>query len=171
MVYTRIAGMEDLPALRRLAISTYTDTFGEYYTPGELSQYLVETYSAEKLQAEFNEPGAVLYLAFDDDDKMIGFLRLRSNRWADEFPGTNQVELHQLYVHSSYRGAGVAKALVEEAIQYASKHGYHHIWLSVWENNFRAQKFYAKCGFLSFRKYSYMVGNEPQVDLLMSRNL
>ncbi|MBS1779931.1 MAG: GNAT family N-acetyltransferase [Bacteroidetes bacterium] len=170
MLSTWVGTIEDLQALQQLAITTYTDTFGEYYTPGELKEYLDDTYGSAKLQGEFAEPFSKPLLAFDDN-KLAGFLRLRKNQIVEKHVGADNLEIHQLYVHRNYHGAGVSMLLMEEAVKYAVEQGYSMIWLSVWEHNTRAQRFYSKCDFEVFDKYNYMAGNEPQVDLLMKRKL
>jgi len=170
MLSTRVGKIEDLQALQQLAITTYTDTFGEYYIPGELKEYLDDAYGSAKLQEEFAEPFSKLLLAFDDN-KLAGFLRLRKNQIVEKHLGADNLEIHQLYVHHDYHGAGVSTLLMKEAFRYGLKQGYKVIWLSVWEHNTRAQRFYSKCGFEVFDKHNYMAGNEPQVDLLMKRKL
>lgn len=170
MILIRAAIIEDLQALQQLAITTYTDTFCEYYTPGELKEYLDDTYGLAKLYEEFTEPSSKLFLAFDDN-KLAGFLRLRKNQIVEKHLGADNLEIHQLYVHRDYHGAGISMLLMREAFKYGLEQGYKVIWLSVWEHNTRAQRFYSKCGFEVFDKHNYIAGNEPQVDLLMKRKL
>lgn len=170
MMLIKAATIEDLQALRQLAITTYIDTFGEYYTPDELSKYLDDAYGSSKLYEEFAEPSSKLLLAFDDE-KLVGFLRLRKNQIVEKHLGAGNLEIHQLYVLRDHHGAGVSTLLMEEALKYALKQGYSLVWLSVWEHNIRAQRFYSKCGFEVFDKHNYIAGNEPQVDLLMKRNV
>ncbi|MBN9483703.1 MAG: hypothetical protein BGO70_08865 [Bacteroidetes bacterium 43-93] len=170
MILIRAATVEDMPALQQLAVLCYTDTFGEYYAPDELNKYLDDTYGSVKLHEEFAEPFSKMLLAFDDN-KLVGFMRLRKNLIANKLLGPNNLEIHQLYVHRYYHGAGVSTLLMEEAFKYALAQGYSSIWLSVWEHNTRAQRFYTKGGFKVFDRHNYMAGNEPQVDLLMSRKL
>jgi len=170
MILIRAAIIEDMQALQQIAVICYTDTFGEYYTPGELKEYLDDTYGSAKLQEEFAEPSSKLFLALDDG-KLVGFLRLRKNQIVEKHLGADNLEIHQLYVHRDYHGAGVSMLLMEEALKYALEQGYSLVWLSVWEHNARAQRFYSKCGFEAFHRHSYMAGNELQVDVWMKRKI
>jgi diamine N-acetyltransferase len=53
----------------------------------------------------------------------------------------------------------------------AKENGFDLIWLGVWEHNVRAQAFYKHMGFEKFSSHIFMVGNDPQTDFLMKKNL
>jgi len=170
MIRIRKAKIEEVPAVRELAIEVYNDTFAEHNTPENLEAFFKDTYDLEKFNKEFYEADAVLYVALDDL-KIIGFLRLRKSNEVDEYLGTNHLELQRLYIHSDYHGSAVSKMFMEEALAYAKKKKYEWIWLGVWEKNFRAQKFYSKWGFERFSEHIFQMGDDPQTDWLMKKKL
>ena len=45
------------------------------------------------------------------------------------------------------------------------------MWLGVWEYNPRAQRFYEKNGFRFVGKHTFLLGSDPQIDLLMQKDL
>ena len=45
------------------------------------------------------------------------------------------------------------------------------MWLGVWEYNPRAQRFYEKNGFRIVGSHVFVLGEDPQTDLLMQREL
>jgi len=45
------------------------------------------------------------------------------------------------------------------------------MWLGVWEYNPRAQRFYEKNGFQVCGKHTFLLGSDPQTDLLMQKQL
>ena len=49
--------------------------------------------------------------------------------------------------------------------------GYRKAWLGVWENNFRAIKFYRKYGFKKFGQHSFLLGKDLQTDYLLVMNV
>jgi diamine N-acetyltransferase len=50
-------------------------------------------------------------------------------------------------------------------LKYAADHAYEVVWLGVWEHNKKAQKFYAKYGFVnSGHTHDFPIGNTPQTD-------
>jgi ribosomal protein S18 acetylase RimI-like enzyme len=170
MIKLRKAKIEELAAVRELAIEVYTDTFAKDNTRENLEAFFRDSYSMDKFKAEFDEPNSVLVIALDDL-KIIGFLRLRQSKEADHYLGNNHVELHRLYIHRDYHGGPVSKMFMEEALKYAKEKKHDWIWLGVWEKNFRAQKFYTKWGFERFSEHIFQMGDDPQTDWLMKKRI
>jgi ribosomal protein S18 acetylase RimI-like enzyme len=170
MIRIRKAKIEEVSAVRELAIEVYTDTFADQNTEANLQAFFNESYNIEKFKAEFHEPDSALYVALDDL-KIIGFLRLRFSTEVEQQLGTNNVELHRLYIHRSYHGGSASRLLMDQALAYAKEKNVEWIWLGVWEKNFRAQKFYSKWGFERFGEHIFQMGDDPQTDWLMKRKL
>jgi diamine N-acetyltransferase len=170
MIKIRKATIEEVPAVRELAIEVYTDTFAEHNTRENLEAFFKDAYTLEKFEKEFHEPNTVLYVGLDDL-KIVGFLRLRQSHEVNNFLGNNHIELQRLYIHRDYHGSTVAKMFMEEALNYAKAKKHEWMWLGVWEKNFRAQKFYAKWGFERFSEHVFQMGDDPQTDWLMKRKL
>ncbi len=170
MIRIRKAKIEEVPAVRELAIEVYTDTFADQNTPANLQAFYRDSYNLPKFKSEFHEAGATLYLA-TDELKIIGFLRLRQSREVEKQLGLNTVELHRLYVHRDYHGTSASRLLMEKAMSYAMEKKFEWMWLGVWEKNFRAQKFYAKWGFERFGEHVFQMGDDPQTDWLLKKKL
>lgn len=170
MIRIRKAKIEEVPAVRELAIEVYTDTFADQNTPANLQAFYRDSYNLHKFKSEFHEADAALYLA-TDELKIIGFLRLRQSREVEKQLGRNTVELHRLYVHRDYHGTSASRLLMEKAIGYAKEKKFEWMWLGVWEKNFRAQKFYAKWGFERFGEHVFQMGDDPQTDWLLKKKL
>ncbi|MDQ2855211.1 MAG: GNAT family N-acetyltransferase, partial [Acidobacteriota bacterium] len=45
------------------------------------------------------------------------------------------------------------------------------LWLGVWEHNGRARAFYRKWKFVEFGEHIFQLGEDPQNDILMARDL
>jgi diamine N-acetyltransferase len=45
------------------------------------------------------------------------------------------------------------------------------VWLGVWEHNQRAIDFYTKWGFEKFGTHVFQLGDDPQTDWLMKKNV
>jgi ribosomal protein S18 acetylase RimI-like enzyme len=76
------------------------------------------------------------------------------------------LELHRLYVDKAVKGAGVAQALMEECLGWARAKGATALYLSVWENNARAQAFYKRYGFEHVGEHRFMVGRVADRDFI-----
>jgi ribosomal protein S18 acetylase RimI-like enzyme len=59
-------------------------------------------------------------------------------------------------------------AAVERAARARSA---RELWLGVWERNERARAFYRKCGFRPVGKQVFVVGDDPQTDDVMIKEL
>ena len=85
--------------------------------------------------------------------------------------GAAPIELHRLYVLESWHGSGVAAALLDAVMERAAAVGTDVLWLGVWERNPRAIRFYDKCGFREIGDQVFVLGTDPQRDLVMARSI
>jgi diamine N-acetyltransferase len=170
MIVVREPEIEDVQGLRFVAISSFTDAFEIHNTPENMKAYLEEAYNLEVLTKEFDEKGSKIFLACEDE-KIIGFVRLRESNEVKEILGDSTVELQRLYVLTEAHGKSIGKLLMESAMRYATEKNYEWIWLGVWERNFKAQEFYKKLGFEKFSEHTFWMGTDPQIDWLLKKKL
>jgi ribosomal protein S18 acetylase RimI-like enzyme len=67
--------------------------------------------------------------------------------------------------------AGSPQRMMDAVVDAARARGARTLWLGVWERNVRAQKFYRKCGFIEIGTQTFVLGRDPQTDLVMLRPL
>jgi ribosomal protein S18 acetylase RimI-like enzyme len=53
----------------------------------------------------------------------------------------------------------------------ARAHGHDVLWLGVWEHNARARAFYARWGFSEVGEMNFLLGSDPQRDLVLALKL
>ena len=102
-----------------------------------------------------------------DDSRIVGYVRL-SAPWlpeGDYEPGA--LQLSQLYVASNFHGAGVGDALLRWTIDTARDRGAHALYLTVWEENLRARRFYEKRGFAHVGDYAFQTGKQIDRDMIL----
>ena len=58
---------------------------------------------------------------------------------------------------------------MQAAIDEAQRRGHDTLWLGVWEHNPRARAFYRKWGFVEVGTHIFVLGSDPQTDILMQR--
>ncbi len=170
MIRIRKATLEEIPAVRELAIEVYSDTFAKDNSEKNMKAFFKENYSLEKFTKEYEEPGSTLFIALDNL-KIVGFLRLRENNEVADRLGNNTLEIQRLYVHKDYHGSSVAKELMNACFKLAQEKKIEWLWLGVWEKNARAQKFYTKLGFERFGEHIFQMGEDPQTDWLMKKKM
>jgi GNAT superfamily N-acetyltransferase len=78
-------------------------------------------------------------------------------------------ELSKCYVMPGHHGAGVAAALMARTLDAARARGAAAIWLGVNEENAKAQRFYAKSGFVAVGRKRFLVGDRWEDDLVLER--
>ena len=170
MIEIREAALQDIPAMRQVAISSYADTFAASNSKENMEAFFEEAYNLEKLEEELREQNSRLLLALEGDAQ-VGFLRLRESGEVVNLLGQNTIELQRLYVLTSAQGKSVGRLLMETAIAYARQKKYEWIWLGVWEKNIRAQRFYENWGFEKFSEHTFWMGDDPQIDWLLKKKL
>ena len=168
MAVIRKAGLNDLPALRALAISIFKITFESSNNPNDFKSYMDEAFSEEKVNSEFYEAGSQFFVAMECE-RMIGYARLRENPEANHLLGVNTIELQRMYVDIPFQGKGIANQLMSVCENFSRDHKKDWLWLGVWEHNPKAQHFYQKLGYEKFSEHRFMLGNDPQTDWLMRK--
>lgn len=105
------------------------------------------------------------------DRALVGYGQLRWHAPAAGVHGAQPAEIQRLYVDQRFHGTGVAQALMS-ALQDAAVTGAADVlWLGVWEHNPRAIAFYTKSGFTPAGEQVFVLGRDPQRDLVLSKNL
>lgn len=165
-VIIRKVTKEDLPALREISIKTYSDTFSEMNSKKDMDLYLKDAFNQKKIESEFNEPDSIFFMAFLAD-ALVGYARIRNNQ--EEFQDEHAIEIHRIYTVDHVLGKGVGQALLDKCISHAKEVNKQTIWLGVWEKNDRAIQFYKKNGFEEFGQHTFLMGADPQNDILMKK--
>lgn len=103
-------------------------------------------------QAALEDVLDFIHCSFDDESQNFAFVNEQ-----DEYLGTislkhishiNDKAEYAVVARKCAQGTGAARQATEELLQYAfGKLQLHKVYLSVLEENVRAQKFYEKCGF------------------------
>jgi ribosomal protein S18 acetylase RimI-like enzyme len=164
MIGYRCAAAGDGALLGGLARATFIETFGTLYSHQNLSIFL-EQGSDAAYAAELADPDVEVRFA-ETRGIAIGFCKIASLKLPAENPAPGSVELRQLYIHRPWHGSGIAAALTQWAIDRARARGASELWLSVFTDNPRARRFYARYGFDEIAPYRFMVGDQADEDIL-----
>lgn len=160
----RDAEPDDAETLAAFARETWVATFGRLpYPPADLAAYLAKNYGADIQRAEIADPEVRYRLALSEG-AIVGYCMMGD--LAMPVDDARGLELHRLYVDESVKGGGVADALMDDCIAWARGKGASALYLSVWENNARAQRFYRRFGFQDHSEWDFMVGETADRDLI-----
>ncbi len=159
----RDANAADAAALALFAERSFTETFGHLYPPEDLSAHVAAKYQTQVIAAEIADADTRYVLALRDG-VIVGYSKLGGVDM--DVDATDALELHRLYVDTSVKGAGVAKMLMDDGLAWARGKGARVMYLSVWENNARAQAFYKRYGFEHVKEHKFMVGRVADRDFI-----
>jgi len=168
----RQAVPEDAELLTDLAYTTFWDAFHDHpkNAPHDLEAYMQEAFSVEHIRSELEDAESV-FLVAEMNGELAGYAKLIFESTEPDIIAEWPVELSRLYSHQKFLGRGVGQALMDACFARAKETGRDVIWLGVWEYNPRAQRFYEKNGFRLVGKHTFLLGSDPQTDLLMQKNI
>ena len=162
----RNVNIQDIEKLKGIGKRTFTETFSSDNSEENITEYLDNGFSTEKLKTELTDKNAEFYFA-ELKGRVIGYLKVNSGQSQTEIKDKNYLEIERIYVLKEYHGKKVGQLLYEKAIKIAKSKNAEYVWLGVWEKNPRAIKFYEKNGFLAFDKHIFKLGNDKQTDIMM----
>lgn len=165
----RDATPADAAQLAALAAATFVETFGTLYKLEDLNRFIAG-YTAAAYAAELADPDIAVRLAMIGD-VAIGFCKISSLKLPAPDPAAGAMELRQLYIYKPWHGLKIADALTDWAKAQARLRGAPELWLSVFTENPRARRFYARHGFVEVAPYHFMVGDHADEDILCRATL
>lgn len=153
----------DATALAAMAQRSFIATFGaDRYPPADLAAFLDGAMGTATYVRQIADPAYALRIARNREGAIIGFIKLGPNDLpmpAGEPPLATTIELHQLYLLAEAQGTGIANEMMVWADTEARARGAVAIYLSVFIENIRAQRFYARHGYVEIGRNPFMVGN------------
>ena len=78
-------------------------------------------------------------------------------------------ELKRLYLLATAQGGGIGARLFEQALDWLERDGPRTLWISVWSENYGAQRFYARYGFEHVGEYEFIVGQQHDREFMFRR--
>ena len=159
----RDAAEADAAMLADLGARTFTATFGHLYSSANLAAFLAN-HTAERWAAAL--AGSARVQLAEIAGAAIGYARLDRPSLPFEPGPRAATELRQLYVEAPWHGSGVAATLLDWAVATARAQGAADLWLSVFVDNPRARRFYARAGFVEVMPYTFWVGDHADDDII-----
>lgn len=171
-IVIRQANADDARLLTDLAYATFRDAFAHHpkNAPDDLADYMRRAFSIDRITYELGDAQAIFLIA-EINGKPAGYAKLIADSIEDGITAERPIELSRLYSHQEYLGRGVGQNLMDACFHRAGDDGRDVMWLGVWEYNPRAKRFYEKNGFRVVGKHTFVLGSDPQTDLLMQKEM
>ena len=167
----RLATADDAPALAEFMSRNFLATYGECSSPANVAAAVAKHYGLEAQQRQIADR-ARLNLVMEHEGRLAGHAQLRfgSDTPAPVRP-LPSAELSRFYIDQSFHGHGLAQRMMAEVRRLAAARGARSLWLSCWQQQPQAIRFYEKEGFRIAGTLVFEVGDDPKDDWLMVRAL
>jgi GNAT superfamily N-acetyltransferase len=163
----RLASPADALSLSRFAELTFRETFTISNTAADMELYCASAFGLEIQRRELMDPLATTIVG-EAWGQLVAYAQLFAASVDPSVPAQAPVELRRFYLARTLHGSAVARLLMAEVVEVATAAKHDVLWLGVWERNPRAIRFYEKCGFRAVGDHIFLMGSDPQRDLIMS---
>lgn len=164
----RRATPADAGALAAVGARTFVATFGHLYPAEDLQTFLDESHAADAYARYLDDDAYALWL-LEGDGQALGYALAGPANLPHPELRAGDGELKRLYVDASLQNGGWGAKLFAEALAWLERDGPRTLWISVWSENFGAQRFYARHGFGKAGEYEFPVGRQRDREFIFRR--
>jgi GNAT superfamily N-acetyltransferase len=155
----RAATAADAPCLSALATRVFLDTYAADGIRPSLAREVIAHLSLPVVSALL-ETHSGRFIVAERTGHMIAFAQVTLGAMHGLVGGRPAAELNRLYVLERFSGTGVGTALLDRAESRAAESGASVLWLTAWEGNRRALRFYARRGYADVGSTPYVFEGE-----------
>ncbi|HYD23932.1 MAG TPA: GNAT family N-acetyltransferase [Croceibacterium sp.] len=169
----RRATAADAEMLAKLGTDSFVAAFGHLYKPDDLAEFLRDYRSVAKYREHLANPRVRIALA-EEDGEPAAYCLIMLDEHFEERPEprpARPVFISQLYCAPGMPGRGYGAELMEWAVAEATEWGADALQLSVFSENFGAQRFYHRYGFEYVADIDFWVGNHRDDEFLYEKAL
>jgi diamine N-acetyltransferase len=161
---------EDLRKLQEISYETFNETFKHQNSPENMNAYLEKAFNLKQLEEELSNIYSQFFFVYFNNE-VAGYLKVNTNDAQSEEMGEESLEIERIYIKNEFQKNGFGKYLLNKAMEIAVERNKKKIWLGVWEKNENAIAFYKNMGFVQIGAHSFYMGDEEQMDFIMTKTL
>jgi diamine N-acetyltransferase len=162
--------LEDSRKLQEISYETFHETFKHQNSPENMNAYLERAFNLKQLEKELSNISSQFFFVYFKND-VAGYLKVNTDDDQSEEMGDESLEIERIYIKNKFQKHGLGKYLLNKAMEIAIERNKKKIWLGVWEKNESAIAFYKKMGFFQTGAHSFYMGDEEQMDFIMTKTL
>lgn len=166
----RRATADDAVLISALATTTFFEAYFVQDESANLAAYIYDSFKPETLRAEIAAPDSRFFI-ISVDSRAVGYAKTIDNSRVEGIAGEKVIEIKRIYIVERFWGTGAGKTLLKYCIADARERGFEQLWLGVWEENTRAQRFYLKFGFEQVGTVTFPYGEVEGTNLVLSIKL
>ena len=164
----REGGPEDAAPLDAIFDTVFCDTFAHLYRPEDLQDFL-SSFGIADWDKQLRDSSFAVRIA-EVNGLAVGYAKIGPLK-LDVKPKGPAMLLDQLYVLKEHHGSGIARTLMDWAIDESRERSAQALYLTVFIDNHRARRFYDSYGFEDVGRYDFMVGAQADEDVIMRKAL
>ena len=153
-----------------LGTVTFYEAYFEQDNPNDLAGYIHEAFELDKIRDEIEDKSSIFFVIYLDK-QAVGYAKLREDSEAYCIKNETAVELQRIYIVERVFGRGIGEILLNYCLETARRRGFKTLWLGVWEENKRAQRFYEKHGFKRVGELHFPYGENVGINFVMEKVL
>lgn len=133
-----------------------------------MDQYANTAFGPVSMAARMSKPTAVTIVG-EHQGEIVAYALIFEAPLPDCIDTTAPTRfLERFYVDSTWHGKGVADRLLDAVREAVLETEARHLWLTVWDQNPRAIRYYEKRGFTVCGDVAFTLGSERQRDFVMA---
>ena len=147
---------------------TFGETFAHLYPPSDLTTFFRQAYSSEAFNRLLSDDLQALWL-LESGGNAFGHVLAGpcGLPHAEVVPGDGEIK--RLYILKQAHNAGWGAKLMQTAVDWLQRDGPRTLWIGVWSENFGAQRFYRRHGFVRVGAYLFPVGETNDHEFILRR--
>ncbi|MDI2589088.1 GNAT family N-acetyltransferase [Psychrobacillus sp. NEAU-3TGS] len=169
-IHIKKCTIKDSSKLQEVSYETFNETFKHQNSPENMNTYLQKAFNLCQLEKELSNTSSQFFFVYFNNE-IAGYLKVNMNDAQSEKMGDDSIEIERIYIKNQFQKHGLGKYLFNKALEIAQESTKKKIWLGVWEKNDNAIAFYKKMGFVQTGTHSFFMGDEEQIDFIMTKTL
>ena len=171
MITIKKANNQHIDVLALLGTITYNESHGHYIDDKEdLRKYLGTAFSVPKTNQDVKYPENLFYIIYLNE-LPIGYAKLRLNSSYDNIDSKKSCQLERIYILNDYIPLKIGQQFLTFLEKKVNELQFHTMWLSVYEENRRALRFYQKNDFVEVGTSIFTVNGIGYENIVFSKNI
>lgn len=171
MISIRRANNEDAKFISLLGRITFGEAFGHLFRDkNDLLEYYNRTFSVAKMEKGLASPSNKFWIALVDE-LPVGYAKMKLNSTSEFIDSKNICQLQKIYVLGDFLSMKIGSKMQDLMLHEAKQDGFDEIWLSVWDGNEKAIRFYERNAFNKVGNHNFQIGKENFQFFAMARDL
>lgn len=163
----------EVDTLVQLGRETFIHSYEHLNAPDNLHNffaYVERAFHPHRIAEEIQRPASEFWLA-RLGEQAVGYAKFNLPAAHTEAGCAGGLEIERIYVHPDFQQRGLGRRLLQVGQARARAAGLEVLSLGVWERNPAAITFYEKQGFYRQGQHIFLLGDDPQIDYIMRKEL